>query len=187
MGVVVSRRANGGASRKVNTTSEAHSATRMMLSRRQWIAIAMAGGVTTLVGERWWRAAHAGVLAVGETPITVHASPSCTCCHKWVQHLTDNGYHVTVDPLTDVVPAKRTLGVPESLWSCHTSTVAGYVIEGHVPANVLNKLLRDHPLIAGLAAPGMPQDSPGMDNGSKEPYDVVAFTATGVTSVYASR
>lgn len=157
------------------------------LSRRGWIGIALAAVATTLIGERWWRSASVGVLADGETPITVYASPSCTCCHKWVQHLTDNGYHVTVAPLSDVVPVKRKLGVPDALWSCHTSMVAGYVIEGHVPADVLKKLLRDHPLIAGLAAPGMPQDSPGMDSGSKEPYDVVAFTHGGVTSVYASR
>ena len=94
---------------------------------------------------------------------------------------------MTVDPLNDVIPVNRKFGVPESLWSCHTSMVEGYAVEGHVPADLVKKLLREHPVIAGLAAPGMPQDSPGMDNGSKEPYDIMAFTRAGVTSVYASR
>lgn len=178
---------NNGATRKVTPTGAAPSARLTTLSRRRWIGIVLAGGATTLMGERWWRSANAGVLAVGETPITVYASPSCTCCHKWVQHLTDSDYHVTVVPSSDVVPMKRKLGVPDALWSCHTSVVAGYTVEGHVPADVLKKLLRDHPMIAGLAAPGMPQDSPGMDSGSKEPYDIVAFTLAGVTSVYATR
>ena len=128
-----------------------------------------------------------GVLAIGETPITVYASPTCTCCHKWVQHLTDNAFHVTVNALNDVLPVKRKFGVPDALWSCHTGMVGGYAVEGHVPADVLQKMLREHPLIAGLAAPGMPPDSPGMDSGSKEPYDIVAFTRAGGTSAYATR
>ena len=181
------QRLKNGATRSGTTTRTPEPAKGTMLSRRRWIGFAAAGGVTTLIGERWWRSANPGVLGVGETPIIVYASPSCTCCHKWVQHLTDNGFHVTVDPLNDVLPLKRKFGVPESLWSCHTSMVEGYAVEGHVPADVVKKLLREHPVIAGLAAPGMPQDSPGMDNGSKEPYDIVAFTRTGVTSVYASR
>ena len=175
------------ATRKVETAGTSDSVVRTTLSRRRWIGVALAGGATTLLAERWWRSANPGVLTVGETPITVYASPSCTCCHKWVQHLTDNGFHVTVDPLNDVQPVKRKLGVPEALWSCHTAMVQGYAIEGHVPADVVKKLLREHPLIAGLAAPGMPQDAPGMDNGSKEPYDILTFTRAGVTSVYASR
>lgn len=180
-------RSNTGATRKVETAGTSDAVVRTTLSRRRWIGVAVAGGATTLLAERWWRSTNPGVLTVGETPMTVYASPSCTCCHKWVQHLTDNGFHVTVDPLNDVQPVKRKLGVPEALWSCHTAMVQGYAIEGHVPADVVKKLLREHPLIAGLAAPGMPQDAPGMDNGSKEPYDILTFTRAGVTSVYASR
>lgn len=179
--------ANHGAARREATTGAAHSAKGMPLSRRRWIGLAVAGGVTTLIGERWWRSSNPSVLAVGETPITVYASPSCTCCHNWVQHLTDNKFHVTVEAVSDVGPMKRKLGVPGALWSCHTSIVSGYVVEGHVPADVVRKLLRDHPLIAGVAAPGMPQASPGMDSGSMEPYDIVAFTQAGETSVYARR
>lgn len=180
-------RLNNGATREGTTAGTSDSAMRTTLSRRRWIGIAVAGGATTLIGERWWRSANPGVLGVGETPITVYASPSCTCCHKWVQHLTDNGFHVTVDPLNDVLPVKRKFGVPDALWSCHTAMVEGYVVEGHVPADVLKRLLRERPVIVGLAAPGMPQDSPGMDSGSKEPYDIVAFTRAGGTSVYARR
>ena len=180
-------RKSTGATRSVATAGASGSAPQTTFTRRRWIGIAIAGGVTTLIGERWLRAASPSVLAVGETPITVYSSPSCTCCHKWVQHLTENGFHATVDPLSDVLPLKRKLGVPDALWSCHTAMVEGYIVEGHVPADVVKRLLRERPMIAGLAAPGMPQDSPGMDSGSKEPYDVVAFTRTGETSVYERR
>ena len=175
-----------GATMRGTTVGTGERSMTAALSRRRWLGVAVVGGVTTLIGERWWRSANPGMLAVGETPITVYASPSCTCCHKWVQHLTDNGFHVTVHSLSDVGPVKRKFGVPDALWSCHTSMVEGYAVEGHVPADVVKKLVREHPAIAGLAAPGMPQDAPGMDNGSGEAYDIVAFTRVGGTSVYAT-
>jgi hypothetical protein len=84
-----------------------------------------------------------------------------------------------VEKVSDVTPIKRKLGVPESLWSCHTAMVAGYAVEGHVPADLVQRVLAERPAVAGLAAPGMPNGSPGMEGASKESYEIVAFTAAG--------
>ena len=119
--------------------------------------------------------------------VTVFKSPSCGCCKSWVEHLKKNGYAVTARDVADVNPLKDAHGVPQSLRSCHTALVGGYVIEGHVPADVVARLLRERPKIAGLAVPGMPAGSPGMEMGRAEHYDVIAFDKAGKTRVYASR
>lgn len=119
--------------------------------------------------------------------VVVYKSASCGCCGKWIEHLRQAGYTVEAhdtDSLSDVMAA---FGVPASLASCHTAKVGSYVIEGHVPADLIAKALREHPAIAGLAVPGMVTGSPGMDGGTPQHYDVVAWTATGQTSVYAHR
>jgi hypothetical protein len=178
---VSSRSPRGQASRGTERSSAARG-----LTRRQWVGIAFGGAIAALLGERWWRAFNPGVVADGATPITVYASPSCVCCHKWVGHLEHSGFHVTVDALSDVTPIKRRLGVPEQLWSCHTGAVGGLAIEGHVPADLIQKALAERPAIAGLAVPGMPGAAPGMDT-SKEPYEVIAFTKDGKRTVFAVR
>jgi hypothetical protein len=106
-----------------------------------------------------------------------------------VDHLRKHGFTVDDRESADVTAIKRQLGVPPKLSSCHTAQVDGYVIEGHVPADVIDKLLKDRPKIVGLAVPGMPAGSPGMETpGQKpQPYDVIAFDAKGATSVYAKR
>lgn len=101
--------------------------------------------------------------------------------------MTKAGFAATVHDVPDVAPMKKTLRVPASLHSCHTAVVGKYAIEGHVPADLIHKMLKEKPAIAGLAVPGMPQGSPGMETGRKDPYDVVAFTTAGKTSVYAKR
>jgi hypothetical protein len=159
---------------------------RSALSRRAWVGIALGGAATALLGERWLRAANPRTVA-DRTPITVYASPSCQCCHRWVPHLEANGFLATVEKVADVTPIKRKLGVPESLWSCHTAMVAGYAVEGHVPADLVQRVLAERPAVAGLAAPGMPNGAPGMEGASKETYEVVAFTTAGDTQVYAVR
>jgi hypothetical protein len=98
-----------------------------------------------------------------------------------------NGFTVTAHDMENLDEVKRTMGVPPALQSCHTGLVARYVIEGHVPADLVHKLLRDKPAILGLAVPGMPSGSPGMDGGPKERFDVVAFERGGKTKLYASR
>jgi hypothetical protein len=95
---------------------------------------------------------------------------------------------VTPRDVNDVTPYRKKYGVPASLASCHTAVIDGYSIEGHVPADVIQKLLKEKPAIAGLAAPGMPQGSPGMEQGGPaEHYDIISFTRSGKTAVYASR
>src|SRR5213075_2775749 len=120
------------------------------------------------------------------TRIVVYKDPSCGCCRNWVDHLRKHGFDVVVHDTSDVSGAKRTGRVPERLVSCHTAFVNGYVIEGHVPAADIERMLKDKPKIAGLAVPGMPAGSPGMEMGAgADRYDVVAYTRAGVTSVYA--
>ncbi len=119
--------------------------------------------------------------------MTVYKSPTCGCCTKWIDHLRAAGFPVTARDTSDLDAVKARYGVPRKLISCHTAIVRGYVIEGHVPADLIARLLAERPRIAGLAVPGMPANSPGMDLPSSERYDVVAFDRTGVTSVYATR
>lgn len=126
--------------------------------------------------------AHRGSIPPRE--ITVWKSPSCGCCGKWVAYMRDQGFKVTVHDMNDVNPIKRQHAIPESMWSCHTAVVDGYVIEGHVPAPDIVRLLRDHPKVDGLAVPGMVTGSPGMEGGRAQPYDVVAF-GDGKTLVFA--
>ncbi len=157
------------------------------LSRRAWIGVAAGGAATALLGERWLRNTTPSVITAGATPITVYSSPTCGCCHKWVDHLKTSGFHVTVESVADVTPVKQKLRVPDALWSCHTAVVERYSVEGHVPADVIQRMLGEKPDILGVAAPGMPNGSPGMEGFGMDTYDIVAFRSDGSTSVYATR
>lgn len=121
--------------------------------------------------------------------VVVYKSPSCGCCGKWVDYMKAKGYAVTVRDLddADLEQSKLSYGVPADARSCHTAVVGGYVIEGHVPAEVVDRLLREKPPVAGVAVPGMVTGSPGMEMPGTPPehYDVVAFDKAGKTSVYA--
>lgn len=107
--------------------------------------------------------------------VEVYKSPTCGCCTKWIEHLKANGFAVMVHDQNDMAPIKSRLGVQPQFQSCHTATVGGYVVEGHVPAEDIRRLLKERPDIKGLAAPGMPQGSPGMEGPYKAPYEVVAI------------
>ena len=107
--------------------------------------------------------------------ITVHRDPGCGCCGGWVEHLERSGFATTVIASRDVQAVKRRLGVPAELASCHTAEVGGYVVEGHVPASAIRRLLAERPEATGLAVPGMPAGSPGMEGGTPETYAVVLF------------
>jgi hypothetical protein len=120
-------------------------------------------------------------------PMTVYKSPTCGCCGKWVEHMRANGFEVTVTDMPDVAPIKDKEGVPTALRSCHTALVGSYAIEGHVPADVVKKLLKEKPAAAGIAVPGMPMGSPGMEGATKDTYNIVLFDKAGKTSVYATR
>lgn len=118
--------------------------------------------------------------------VTVYKSPTCGCCAEWVTHLRDNGFPVTVKERVNVGPVKRQVGVPKQLSSCHTAVVGDYVVEGHVPAQEVKRLLQDKPKLRGLSVPGMPIGSPGMERGDYvEAYSVVGFTPRGDTTVVA--
>lgn len=120
------------------------------------------------------------------TEIDVWKSPTCSCCSKWVEHLRGNGFAVNVHNETAMNPLKTKLGVPEALASCHTGVVEGYVIEGHVPAQGIRKLLADKPAARGLAVPGMPIGSPGMEQGERrDAYETVLFTEAGTSQTFA--
>lgn len=119
--------------------------------------------------------------------VTVYKSATCGCCAKWVDHLKAAGFPVEVHDVADVNEYAGDAGVPVALRSCHTAIVKGYAIEGHVPAELIKKLLVDQPKVVGLAVPGMVMGSPGMEGNRQDPYDVVAWSKDGKTSVYARR
>ena len=113
--------------------------------------------------------------AAREPLITVHKDPTCGCCSGWVRHLQNAGFITKVLDTEDIDAVKKRLGVPDDLAACHTAEVAGYIIEGHVPAVALKRFLAERPEARGLAVPGMPMGSPGMEGGKPEKYDVVLF------------
>jgi len=124
--------------------------------------------------------------AAKKPTITVYKDAGCGCCKKWIEHLIKNGYRVDAKDAPDMAEIKRTLGVPDGITACHTAVVNGYLIEGHVPAADIDRLLAQKPRIAGLAVPGMPTGSPGMDGGAAQRYRVLTFDKNGKTAVFAS-
>jgi hypothetical protein len=118
-------------------------------------------------------------LVAAEPLVRVHRDPNCGCCSGWVQHLQKAGFLTEVVDTKDLDAVKVRLGVPDDLAACHTAEVSGYVIEGHVPAVALKRLLAEKPDAAGLAVPGMPVGSPGMEGGTVEKYEVVLFGPSG--------
>lgn len=119
------------------------------------------------------------------TAITVYKDANCGCCKSWVDHLRKHAFRVTAHDASEMDQVKTNFGVPSKLHSCHTAVVAGYVIEGHVPAADIRKLLKQRPRIAGLAVPGMPMGSPGMEGPRTEPYETIAFERNGKSRVFA--
>jgi hypothetical protein len=118
--------------------------------------------------------------------IAVYKDPNCGCCKSWIEHLRKHGFDVTSHDTPDMNEPKTTGGVPQKLQSCHTAFVNGYVVEGHVPAADIQRMLTEKPKIAGIAVPGMPIGSPGMEVGNRvDKYDVIAFNRDGSTSVFA--
>jgi len=117
--------------------------------------------------------------------ITVYKSPTCGCCSKWVSHLQDNGFEVEAIDKNDMNSVKQGAGIPRKLASCHTAMIGGYIIEGHVPAADIKRLLEERPDVAGLTVPGMPMGSPGMEGHRKDNYEVLTFTRSGETKVFS--
>ena len=152
-------------------------ARRSMLTLAVVIGLAWAGSV--------WMAAQSSA----KPQMTVYKSSTCGCCSKWVEHMQANGFEVKAIDVDDIDKVKHERGVPDSAASCHTAVVNGYVVEGHVPADAVLKVLKEKPPIAGIAVPGMPMGAPGMEvpSGQKAAYTIVSFDKTGKTAVYQQR
>jgi hypothetical protein len=132
----------------------------------------------------------AGALVLGSAAnaaaLTVYKSASCGCCGKWVEHVEKHGFTVTVVNVDDVMAVKSKAGIPDNLASCHTSKIGGYVIEGHVPAADIKKLLAEKPKAKGIAVAGMPMGAPGMEHGDhRQPYNTMLLKSDGSTAIFA--
>ena len=124
--------------------------------------------------------------AQGAPKVDVFKSPSCGCCGGWVEHMRQNGFQVTTHDVADVPAERKKLGMPDRLGSCHSAKIAGYVIEGHVPAADIRRLLKEKPKAVGLAVPGMVPSSPGMEAAKPMPYATLLVAGDGTTRVFAS-
>jgi hypothetical protein len=120
--------------------------------------------------------------------MVVYSSPTCGCCGDWVGYVEQHGYTVAVENVQDITIVKEEHNIPQRAWSCHTALVDGYVVEGHVPIEDIERLLSERPDVAGIAVPGMPVGSPGMeiDGAEPQPFVVVTFDAAGNTEVYST-
>lgn len=124
--------------------------------------------------------------AMAANALNVYSDPSCGCCGAWVNYMRAQGYTVTVHQDQPMAAVKARLGVPPDAMSCHTAVIGGYVIEGHVPVEDIRRLLAERPNARGLAAPGMPMGSPGMEVGAPERYDVVLINQDGSSRVFTT-
>lgn len=142
------------------------------------------GGIASAAVALLLRPAPAA--AQDKTPIVVYKDPNCGCCHQWVDYLKANGFTPSVTDTGNMGAIRTRYKIPSSLTSCHTGVIGGYVIEGHIPAADIRKLLAQRPKgVVGLTIPGMPASAPGMDQTPFQPYTVLAFDAAGKTTVFA--
>ena len=125
------------------------------------------------------------VWAQSSAAVEVFKSPYCGCCGKWVEHLRQNGFQVNTHDVEDVTAARKKMGMPDRLGSCHTAKIGGYVVEGHVPAADIQRLLKEKPRALGLAVPSMPPGSPGMESATPVPYQTLLVRTDGTTQVFA--
>jgi hypothetical protein len=128
----------------------------------------------------------ASAFAADPPVVEVWRSRSCGCCMAWVRHARAAGFEVRVNDVDDVAPIKQRFKVPPALASCHTAVVNGYVIEGHVPADDILRLLKEKPAVTGIFVPGMPVGSPGMDGPQGDSYDVIVLDGQGQQRVFAT-
>lgn len=141
------------------------------------------GGMSTLALTTWTGFAR----AVSSPAIFAYRNPGCGCCEKWAEQLKAAGFDVSMQDDPDLSARRATAGVPDDLAGCHTALMGDYVIEGHVPLADIQRLLTEKPLIKGIAVPGMPTGSPGMEMGERrDAYDVVAFAADGTRTIFAT-
>ena len=155
--------------------------------RTAWLWIGLVGVVAAVGATAFWLSPKSGSVAQA-ADVVVYKTPSCGCCVKWVDHLEDHQMDVSVVNVPTTRGMQSKLGIPPGLRSCHTAKVGDYWVEGHVPADLVKKLITDKPDdIRGISAPGMPAGSPGMEGPNPVQYDIVAYHTDGTTSVYATR
>ena len=142
---------------------------------------------TPLLASRLRAESSKAIATPAPVAMKVYKDPGCGCCKEWIKHMQKAGFAVTSEDSTKMDAIKVKLGVPGALASCHTAVVGDYLVEGHVPADVVLKLLKEKPNARGLAVPGMPQGSPGMEGPTKDKYNVMLFDRLGKATVYASR
>ncbi|MGD8428603.1 MAG: DUF411 domain-containing protein [Balneolaceae bacterium] len=118
------------------------------------------------------------------TEVVMYKNPGCECCDKWASYMQQHGYKVSVNQSQNMPALKTKYGVPGNMESCHTALIGGYIIEGHVPIEDINRLLKEQPAVIGIAAPGMPASSPGMNTAFNKPYNVYLFNDSG-SKIYA--
>lgn len=123
--------------------------------------------------------------AAGPAPVELWKSPYCSCCGKWVEHMRSAGFEVRVHPSSDLMASRAATGMPHRYGSCHSAKVAGYAVEGHVPAADVKRLLAERPRAVGLAVPSMPPGSPGMEGPRKAAYDTLVVGMDGKAAVFA--
>jgi len=140
--------------------------------------------ISTLLAAITLSAAGTSLAQAAET-VEIYKSPYCSCCGKWAEHMTKAGFTIKTHEVEDVPAMRRKLGMPEKLGSCHTAKVGDYLLEGHVPATDVKRLLKEKPKALGLAVPGMPTGSPGMDVPNSPPYDTLLVQKDGATQVFA--
>ena len=151
------------------------------------LVLVIAAAVAAVVMGAVWLSAPSTTRAEA-ADVVVYKRPSCTCCNAWVAHLRDHGLNVETIAVTETTVAQAELGVPQSLAACHTAKAGDYWIEGHVPADLVKQLLDEQPSdIRGLAVPGMPVGSPGMEGANPQPYSVFRVTTAGETEEYVTR
>jgi hypothetical protein len=131
-------------------------------------------------------AAPASGAESSDDTIQVYKAPGCACCNKWVDHLRAAGFQVEAHEARNLDAIRKQLGVPQKLAGCHTARIGGYVIEGHVPAAQIQRLLKEKSAVAGISVPGMPIGSPGMEGPGGRDFDVVVWSKDGTSSVYAT-
>ena len=158
----------------------------MTMNRRDWLHLALAGVATSALSRR----VVGQPFAAHKARITVYKSPTCGCCANWVAYMKRQAFVVDAHDVDEATleQVKTTAGVPSALRSCHVALAGGYAFEGHVPADLVRKVLTEKPKAAGLAVPGMPAGSPGMEMGGRhDPYEVMAFDKKGKVWVFAKR
>ena len=152
------------------------------VSRRLALQMPLAG-----LGAAWLSSPLSAWAVGNDSLITVWKNPNCGCCKEWVTHLKKNGFNVVTNDIKDTAPIRQKLGLPAKFGSCHTAQLGAYVFEGHVPAQEIKRLMREKPKAVGLAVPGMPVGSPGMEvDNIQDAYDVLLVMADGSSRVYQS-